>query len=212
MTSIAQSERAALCDLLEEVGPDAPTLCEGWTAYDLAAHLMVREGYNPLVGLGIIAKPLAGVHDGAITRAKGRRTFAQVVAKLRAGPPLGFFKLMDAQLNGNEYFVHHEDLRRGDGVTGPRPDSEIAHLDEWAWGYLAKAGGFATRRLKGVGVTFVWPGHGEHVARRGDTTVTVTGRPTEIALYLNGRRGAAHVEIAGDAEAADAFRAAAFGV
>src|SRR5579864_4900591 len=24
-------ERAALCDLLLELGPDAPTLCEGWT-------------------------------------------------------------------------------------------------------------------------------------------------------------------------------------
>ena len=36
-------ERRELCDLLEEVGPDAPTLCEGWTTFDLAAHLAVRE-------------------------------------------------------------------------------------------------------------------------------------------------------------------------
>ena len=33
----------ALCDLFEEVGPDAPTLCGDWTTRDLAAHLVMRE-------------------------------------------------------------------------------------------------------------------------------------------------------------------------
>ena len=32
----AQIERQELCDLFESVGPDHPTLCEGWTAADLA--------------------------------------------------------------------------------------------------------------------------------------------------------------------------------
>jgi uncharacterized protein (TIGR03085 family) len=43
MPSLARPERAALLDLLTGVGPDAPTLCEGWTTHDLAAHLVVRE-------------------------------------------------------------------------------------------------------------------------------------------------------------------------
>ena len=42
-TTPARAERDALCDLFLEVGPDVPTLCEGWTARDLAAHLVVRE-------------------------------------------------------------------------------------------------------------------------------------------------------------------------
>ena len=42
-TRHARAERASLCDLLAEVGPDAPTLCEGWTTALLAAHLVVRE-------------------------------------------------------------------------------------------------------------------------------------------------------------------------
>ncbi|MGB8791572.1 MAG: TIGR03085 family protein, partial [Mycobacterium sp.] len=29
--SVAQRERAALVEILRAVGPDAPTLCEGWT-------------------------------------------------------------------------------------------------------------------------------------------------------------------------------------
>src|SRR4029079_18721505 len=51
--SLARRERAALCDLAVEVGPDAPTLCEGWTASDLVAHLLVRER-NPVASLGNI--------------------------------------------------------------------------------------------------------------------------------------------------------------
>ena len=46
-------ERRELCDLFEELGPDAPTLCEGWTTDDLAAHLVVRER-NPTAGPGIL--------------------------------------------------------------------------------------------------------------------------------------------------------------
>ena len=33
--SIAQDERAGLAADLSRLGPDAPTLCKGWTARDL---------------------------------------------------------------------------------------------------------------------------------------------------------------------------------
>ena len=51
---LAQLERGRLCDLLLVVGPDHPTLCEGWTTADLAAHLVIRER-KPLAGPGIVA-------------------------------------------------------------------------------------------------------------------------------------------------------------
>ena len=43
MSTHAKRERLLLADLLETAGPDAPTLCEGWTTRDLAAHVVVRE-------------------------------------------------------------------------------------------------------------------------------------------------------------------------
>ena len=43
MTTFAAAERARLADLLLEKGPDAPTLCGGWSTRDLAAHLWLRE-------------------------------------------------------------------------------------------------------------------------------------------------------------------------
>ena len=36
-------ERLELCDLFAELGPFVPTLLEGWTANDLAAHIVLRE-------------------------------------------------------------------------------------------------------------------------------------------------------------------------
>src|SRR5258708_22606003 len=57
--SYASDERAALCALLKETGPDAPTLCEGWRTNDLAAHLVLRER-RPDAAAGLMGGPLAG--------------------------------------------------------------------------------------------------------------------------------------------------------
>lgn len=43
LVTYAREERAALAALLEDSGPDGPTLCEGWLTRDLAAHLVLRE-------------------------------------------------------------------------------------------------------------------------------------------------------------------------
>ena len=57
--SYSREERRALCALLDETGPDAPTLCEGWTTGDLAAHLVLRER-RPDAAAGVAGGPLAG--------------------------------------------------------------------------------------------------------------------------------------------------------
>src|SRR5262249_33102419 len=57
--SYARDERTALCALLGETGPGAPTLCEGWRTGDLAAHLVMRER-RPDAAAGLLGGPLAG--------------------------------------------------------------------------------------------------------------------------------------------------------
>src|SRR5205814_13683 len=42
--SLARVERLLLVDTLRALGPDQPTLCEGWTTHHLVAHLKIREG------------------------------------------------------------------------------------------------------------------------------------------------------------------------
>ncbi len=59
MPRYARSEREALTELMSTLGPDAPTLNEGWTTRDLAAHLVVRER-RPDAAAGIVVPPLGG--------------------------------------------------------------------------------------------------------------------------------------------------------
>lgn len=195
-----RSERRALCDLFDEVGPDAPTLCEGWQTFDLAAHLWVRE-HNPIAGMGIVIPPLAGYTDRAIERAKDRFEFTDLVDRIRQGPPFGLFRWFEEQMNLSEYFVHHEDVRRGDGSTGARPADEVATLDDRLWASLRRGARLMTRGLGGLTVELDWPDHERREARRGDATVRITGRPTEITLFLFGRKDAAEVEVTGDDDA-----------
>ena len=57
--SLASRERAALSDDLLRIGPDRPTLCEGWKTRDLLAHLLVRERQpcKPMVAAECRAQP-----------------------------------------------------------------------------------------------------------------------------------------------------------
>ena len=111
----SQDERLALAALLEETGPDAPTLCAGWQTRDLAAHVVVRER-RPDAGLGMIGGPLAGYTARVQRQYLDRYSYPELIAIFRSGPPrLSPFAIPGADETANtvEYFVHHEDVRRG---------------------------------------------------------------------------------------------------
>ena len=110
-SSLARRERAALCDLALEVGPEAPTLCGGWDVKDLVTHLLVRE--RSLLGApGIVLPPLASLTDRSMARL-ARQDFTSLVRRLRGRglTPLAL-PVVDELVNTLEYVVHHEDIRR----------------------------------------------------------------------------------------------------
>jgi uncharacterized protein (TIGR03085 family) len=112
--------------------------------------------------------------------------------------------------NLNEFFVHHEDVRRANGL-GPRanPAAEDAAL----FGNLARAPWFLSRRLRGAGLDLVWAGTDKVIsARRGQPTARVHGLPGELLLFVFGRRDAADVEVTGPPEAVEALRQTPFGM
>jgi uncharacterized protein (TIGR03085 family) len=205
-----RSERNALCDLLTRVGPAAPTLCEGWTTTDLATHLVVRER-KPLAALGLVLSPLAATLDKTMARTSSTNSYEKLVALVRSGPP-SVLRPFDAAMNMNEYFVHHEDVRRGAGDTSPRPVADIADVEEALWRSVGKGSRLLTKALGTTGLDLVHiDGRVAHV-RGGAVRATLTGRPGEIALYLMGRKSAAHVELGGPPEAVTALRDARFGI
>jgi uncharacterized protein (TIGR03085 family) len=189
-------ERVQLCARFDELGPDAPTLCEGWTTFDLAAHLVVRER-NPLAGPGILAgdrlPALARMTDGAMAREQ-RRGYDAVVERVRTGPPLGPFAVpgLRTQINLVEYAVHHEDVRRANGME---PRQGVDDLQDALWPLLLRLARFALRGVPdGVGVELARPGGEARRVHGGERAVRVTGEPLELLLWAYGRGD--HAEVA----------------
>lgn len=199
-------ERAALCDLFLELGPDKPTLCEGWDTLDLAAHLHIRENdllRTPAIVFGgeRFAPMAARVTDAA--KARGLDT---LVAELRAGPPRIPWQLPGLRpvLNLGEWFIHHEDVRRANGGA-PRPAD--AERDDALWTQLRRAARpLLLLKARGQNVELVAPGFGAIPGRGDNRSVRVTGTPGELMLYVYGRKDAAEVDLAGDPEAVETFR------
>jgi uncharacterized protein (TIGR03085 family) len=202
----AQAERQSLVDLMAQLGPDAPTLCAGWTTRDLAAHLVVRER-RPDAAIGIVAPPLSG-YTARVQSSVAARPWAAVLDSLRHGPPYPM-RLVDEQVNVMEYFVHHEDVRRAVGQVPIR--SLDPDLQEELWGRLKLAGRVFARKAP-VGLTLAWPGHGSVVAHRAEPDVTVTGEPGELVLFAFGRQDDAQVELSGDPEAVGQLRRSSLGL
>ncbi len=212
--NLAQSERAALCDLLDAVGPDAPTLCGDWDAHDLAAHLWVRET-DPLGAPGIVAKPLAGLTEKRMGETRQRWPFPELVDKLRRGPArFSVFALpgVDEPANATEFLVHHEDVRRaGDTPLGPRDLG--SETEDWVWRRL-KLLGRAFFRRSPVGVVLERPDGTAEPLRvaAGSQTVTLVAQPSELLLYAYGRGRVAQVQAIGEDEAVEQLRGADFGL
>lgn len=207
--SVAGAERAALIDLMERLGPHAPTLCEGWQTRHLAAHLLVRER-RPDVAPGILLKPLAGLVDRAM-RGYLDKPWPDVLRMLRDGPPRWSpfaIQAVGDRANVVEFFVHHEDVRRGGPDWQPRePD---AHRDAVLW-KLTRAMGRLYYRRSPVGVVLRHPDGTEHAVRTGPGPVVVAGPPGELVLHAFGRT-AVRVELEGKPADVAALQASPRGI
>lgn len=199
--SFQQKERENLAHLLLEVGPDAPTLCEGWTTADLAAHLYLRERKPYLAG-GYFLPALKSVTDSAQAKVK-QRPYRDVVREWAAGPPL-VVKPLDKAMNTSEHFIHHEDVRRGGGEVAPR---EFSRAVESELLKAAKLMGHLALGKAELPVVLTPPNHppltlgGKRgVADRGDRVVRVSGDPGELLLWVTGRDA---VKVAIDGDRAD---------
>lgn len=203
--SLATDERAAICDEFEAAGPDRPTLCTGWDSRDLLTHLLVRER-QPWAAPGLLVPVLSPIVDRAAAAYTGT-PWPELVAQLRTGPPAWSpFRVgkIDEFGNGAEFFVHHEDLRRGEPGWEPRPPDPTR--DAEIWSALTRMGGMLYRRSP-VGVVLRRPSGEQHVVRTGPGLVILVGEPGELLLQAFGR-DAVRVEVEGSPADVAAFAAA----
>lgn len=205
--SFAAAERDRLASLLLERGPDAPTLCEGWTTRDLAVHLYLRER-RPDAAAGMFLAPLSGHLDKVAERVR-RRDYRDLVRAWSKGPSaLNPMRAADRWANAAEHFVHLEDVRRGHAVARgeevPAPRFFTPQETSELFGLVRRMGP-ALLRTSTAPVVLQAPGLAPVTVTRSAVAtrppVTVTGAPGELLLWLFGR-DAAHVQVDGDAGAA----------
>jgi uncharacterized protein (TIGR03085 family) len=205
------AERHRLADLFLELGPEAPTLCEGWTARDLAAHLVVIEHPEAWAGGGSWRRVAVAnrLHDRVMERER-RKPWRQQVERVRRGPvggPLAWAPVRE-RMYIREYLIHHEDLRRANGL-GPRTD--IPELQEVAWRKVTSVGKLglkrAMRTAPDCGLELERSTNGARfVLRAAERMIHLAGEPLELLLFAFGRRSAAVVDISGDPQGVAALR------
>jgi uncharacterized protein (TIGR03085 family) len=212
--SYARDERVALCALLADVGPDQPTLCDGWQTADLAAHLVLRER-RPDASVGIIGGPLARYTRRVQAGIAERTPYPKLIELIRTGPPrlspMGV-PGADERINVVEFFVHHEDVRRG------QPDWQPRQLDPGLSEVLWRRIGVAKLLLRKapVGVELVRDdaaqagGRVRITAKARTPVVTITGTPAELTMWVMGRTGAARVRLDGNDADIAALRASSW--
>lgn len=196
--SLATRERAALADRLAELGPGAPTCCEGWTTAHMAAHVVVRDGRpDAFPGYGLerlpVARPLARWSHAVEDRTRTSTPYPELVDRLRSGPPAwspARLPVVDRLVNTTEMVIHHEDVRRAQPDWRPRALS--LRDQDTLWGPVrafsrALRRPTVLRRSDATGVEVRAGGPGE--------PRVVTGEPLELLLWVSGRRDVARVDL-----------------
>ncbi|TNM64564.1 TIGR03085 family protein [Streptomyces sp. NP160] len=217
-------DRAHLADLLLQAGPDAPTLCEGWDARELAVHLVVRDGRPDAFVARQLGERLgdraadrvpalarAASHADAVEGRLRALPFPELVERFRSGPPRWTPQALppvEALANGLEFYVHGQDVRRAAPDWDPADPASAEELRpgqrEALWRGLRGLARLVYRRSP-VGVVLVVPAGPQLVAVRRERQVVVAGEVEELVLHATGRRGAAQVEVSGPDDAVAAF-------
>jgi uncharacterized protein (TIGR03085 family) len=109
---------------------------------------------------------------------------------------------VDARVNGAEYFVHHEDVRRAQPDWEPR---ELSASDEKALWAVLSSMARQLYRASPAPVVLRRPDGAELVAKPGHPAVVVAGPVGEIVMHAYGRTEQARVSVEGPDELVAAF-------
>ncbi|MEX3610093.1 maleylpyruvate isomerase family mycothiol-dependent enzyme [Rothia sp. LK2588] len=204
-TEAIAEARELLVQALLEAQPTDPTLCEGWQARHMVAHLVLRET-SPLTAAGVLGGPLGArterKTDELAQRLSDQRAYSEEIARF-AGLR-GYAQMrtrapkIDQAMNLLEYVVHAEDVRRA------QPGHERSQFSPEGRQQIWKALRAAARPLAGrdypdglvlesAGMTPV--AHTVRAARDGAVATVLSGAPEELVLYLFGRTEVAEVKV-----------------
>lgn len=204
-----EAERAAVAESLSAVGASAPVACAGWTAGDLAAHLVAEErlgGVTTFAARSLVVRGIS-VRGGptavnAAIRLERRHGFAILIDRLRRPMPRLLLRPRVATVALFEYWTHHDDLLVANDIAHAAPVS-LAEVVPVLMRYQAKRLPADIR----VTVRTLDGNHGWSVGPTSGPEVTVDGLCPDLVRWLAGRRPLANIAIAGPAAPTHALRA-----
>jgi len=192
---LARAERTDFADLLDELTPrqwTSPSLCDGWSVRDVAAHTvaylgqsraqlvlnMIRSGWN------VDRLNVRGVRDYVGTPP------AALAKLVRAGAePSGAGALYGGRVALIECLIHQQDVRRAVGKLRVIPEARLQVSLDYARISPVLAGAYRTRGVRLVATDISW------VAGRGPD---VRGPAETLLLAMTGRIANVHDELRGD--------------
>jgi uncharacterized protein (TIGR03085 family) len=198
MSSTAFEQRKDLVSALRSVTPDAPTLCEGWSAEELALHIGVRDSRPDLaVGQKL---PLVGAKARKSVERLKAGGYQALVDRVAAGPPVYFpqtLEPVDVAMNTLEFYIHTEDVLRAQPDFEPSQRREISEeLRKRLWKHASVTFFVMAAREKNRRITFFSPGYG--ATTRGPAhapLMMVHGAPEELTLWASGRADHSAVDV-----------------
>lgn len=202
--TLAQRQRALICDLFQELGPFAPTLDEGWKTQDLAAHLWIRE-HRPQAMLGLFSEKFSDMTARIQMEALHTYGYIGLVDRLRT--PALFIRPVDSVMNGAEFFIHHMDVLRAndrDQTLSPRDEESLRKSIKMFAGGVAKKYGDRVVIDTNDGKQLEFG--------QGTRPVHLIGKPSEIIMFVSGRTDHAKVELVGEPDAVRKFTESAVGI
>ena len=168
---LARQERVDLADYLGDLDAtawDAPSLCEGWSVRDVAAHIVSYDelGVGPLTARFIRGRFLPDRINAVGVAANGHRSPDQVVTLLRRhATPQGLTAGFGGLIGLTDTLIHHQDIRLALDHQRDVPPERLREALPFAMIAPPVRGAWTARGLKVVAPDVEWSfGRGKVVA------------------------------------------------
>lgn len=140
-------EHSRIADTMSDLGPDARAGVGSWTVADLAAHLLSQAmggGLVVFVGRSLVARGIrlndrAGTATDRTIAHYRRPGFEAAVQRLREDVPRLLLRPSVARVSLFEVWLHHDDVRRANGLAPPAEPETLGAAVEFALHYQRKA-------------------------------------------------------------------------
>lgn len=176
-----RTEFAAFLETLSEEDWATPSLCEGWSVRDVAAHVISYDELS--FGDSLLRFARAGFNLGRSNEARiaevAKRSPQELVALYRKyADPRGALRLMGGRVALMDAFIHQQDIRRPLGRPREIPADRVTRVLEYAFGAPPIPVKRNARGLRVVASDMEWQrGEGPEVRGPGEALLmTLAGR------------------------------------